>query len=311
MCTSCVERIYHAGPAPCPIAGCRTRQARRKDFRTQKFADLRIERECDIRKRVGEILNRREDDFETLRDFNDYQEEKEELCWRLIVDENDKEAKEKLKKYQTVHKEQIEENHRREEEEKWMVEQQKEELKNRSKHSKEALEQELAASKAEREQQSKGTLASILGSEDPTEAARLARANATRKKDSLANDRIAPPTHAEAPRQETGAQPVVKTDGASAGGLNFSGLRKKTKVEAAAPYDPFAGLTIITQHYKVRADGKYSNPSLEKASKNRLMAAGGFSVNDYITRALFEAHSGLGLIASTDPDKSVKAELVT
>lgn len=51
MCETCVVRIYDHGPAPCAIAGC-ARTLRMKDFRTQTFEDLKIEREVDIRRRV-------------------------------------------------------------------------------------------------------------------------------------------------------------------------------------------------------------------------------------------------------------------
>lgn len=51
MCESCVDRIFSAGPAPCPIAGCK-RTLRKARFRKQTFEDLSIEREVDIRKKV-------------------------------------------------------------------------------------------------------------------------------------------------------------------------------------------------------------------------------------------------------------------
>ncbi|KAF2029799.1 CDK-activating kinase assembly factor [Setomelanomma holmii] len=84
MCESCVDRIFSHGPAPCPIAGC-ARTLRKGKFRKQKFEDLKVEREVDIRKRVASAMNKQEDDFETLRDYNDYLEQVEEITWNLIL----------------------------------------------------------------------------------------------------------------------------------------------------------------------------------------------------------------------------------
>lgn len=52
MCISCVDRIFSQGPAPCPVAGC-AKTLRKQRFREPRFADLQIEREVDIRRRVA------------------------------------------------------------------------------------------------------------------------------------------------------------------------------------------------------------------------------------------------------------------
>jgi CDK-activating kinase assembly factor MAT1 len=54
MCTSCVDRIFSSGPAPCPVAGC-ARTLRKQRFRQQTFDDINIEREVDIRRRVAQV----------------------------------------------------------------------------------------------------------------------------------------------------------------------------------------------------------------------------------------------------------------
>ena len=54
MCESCVDRIFSQGPAPCPVAGC-GRTLRKARFRQQTFGDIRVEREVDIRRRVGKV----------------------------------------------------------------------------------------------------------------------------------------------------------------------------------------------------------------------------------------------------------------
>ena len=54
MCESCVDRIFSQGPAPCPVAGC-GRTLRKVRFRQQTFGDIKVEREVDIRRRVGKV----------------------------------------------------------------------------------------------------------------------------------------------------------------------------------------------------------------------------------------------------------------
>ena len=52
MCESCVDRIFSQGPAPCPVAGC-AKTLRKQRFRSPTFADLQVEREVDIRRRIA------------------------------------------------------------------------------------------------------------------------------------------------------------------------------------------------------------------------------------------------------------------
>jgi CDK-activating kinase assembly factor MAT1 len=52
ICDSCVDRHYRdSGKKICPVFGC-DKQLWKRDWRTQTFEDLRVEREVEIRKRV-------------------------------------------------------------------------------------------------------------------------------------------------------------------------------------------------------------------------------------------------------------------
>ena len=64
------------GPAPCPIC---QRTLRKNKFRQQTFEDTLVEREVDLRKRIARTFNKAEEDFPTLKDYNDYLEEVENL----------------------------------------------------------------------------------------------------------------------------------------------------------------------------------------------------------------------------------------
>lgn len=106
MCATCVDRIFSAGPAPCPIAGCRE-ILRKTNFRRQTFADAKIEREVDIRRRVDKVLGGyTEADFLGSREWNDYLEMVEDLAYDLA---NNVEYARNLKKLEELERRQKEE----------------------------------------------------------------------------------------------------------------------------------------------------------------------------------------------------------
>ncbi|RVX72286.1 hypothetical protein B0A52_04490 [Exophiala mesophila] len=98
ICEGCVDRNFSSGKAECPVGGCHVHLWKR-DWRTQTFEDLKIEREVEIRKRVHKILERNEEEFETKRDFDDYLELKEELIMNLVFKTDVAATNRKLKEY--------------------------------------------------------------------------------------------------------------------------------------------------------------------------------------------------------------------
>ncbi|CAO1624902.1 unnamed protein product [Sympodiomycopsis kandeliae] len=83
LCTSCIDRIWSLGPAPCPECG---NVCRKSQFGSQTFADLGVEREIDVRKRIARLftMGKKEEDCENLREWNDYLEEVEQITYNLI-----------------------------------------------------------------------------------------------------------------------------------------------------------------------------------------------------------------------------------
>lgn len=73
-----------------------------------------MEREVDIRRRVAGVFNRRQDDFETLFDYNNYLEEVENLTFDLVNGTSEEKAKaeDKIRAYKNQNMEDIEENRR-------------------------------------------------------------------------------------------------------------------------------------------------------------------------------------------------------
>lgn len=98
LCTSCIDRIWSLGPAPCPECG---HVCRKSQFGSQTFADLAVEREVDLRKRVGRLFHDRgQETFESLREYNDWLEEAEYLMYNLANGINLDESKAKLAQYE-------------------------------------------------------------------------------------------------------------------------------------------------------------------------------------------------------------------
>ena len=118
MCESCVARIFTLGPAPCPVCG---RQLRRNKFRAQTFEDVHIEREIDTRRRLRAIYNKTEDDFESLREYNDYLEDVELITFNLTSGIDVEETEKKIRKYEHKNKSNIALNDIKQQEERRLV----------------------------------------------------------------------------------------------------------------------------------------------------------------------------------------------
>jgi CDK-activating kinase assembly factor MAT1 len=109
----------------------------------------------------------------------------------------------------------------------------------------------------------------------------------------------------------------TKRDGAlgaagGAGGLSIRGLRDKKgpahHVADDKPYDPYGGVRLTTQRVDLAPEklAAYSNEWVEITRTKTEFKAGGYSPDEYLSRALFEAFSGLGVFVGEEkPDRSV------
>jgi len=119
LCESCVDLLFVKGSGQCPE--CHV-PLRRTNFRLQLFEDANIDKEVDIRRRILRDFNKQEEDFTTLRAFNDYLEMVEDLIFNLSNNIDIIETNKKIQAYKEANKEVI--------------------LKNRVKPTKESLELE-------------------------------------------------------------------------------------------------------------------------------------------------------------------------
>jgi CDK-activating kinase assembly factor MAT1 len=104
MCDNCINRLFLSGPGPCPF--CKT-TLRRSNFVVQTFEDLLVEKEVQVRKKVGRYFNKRLEDFPNLRAYNDYLEQSEDLIFNLIHNIDVQATNEKIERYRVENKDQI------------------------------------------------------------------------------------------------------------------------------------------------------------------------------------------------------------
>nr|XP_019824575.1 PREDICTED: CDK-activating kinase assembly factor MAT1-like [Bos indicus] len=81
-CESCVDLLFVRGAGNCPECGT---PLRKSNFRVQLFEDPTVDKEVEIRKKVLKIYNKREEDFPSLREYNDFLEEVEEIGMYLML----------------------------------------------------------------------------------------------------------------------------------------------------------------------------------------------------------------------------------
>ncbi|KAF4634990.1 hypothetical protein G7Y89_g3111 [Cudoniella acicularis] len=278
MCSTCVDRIFTSGPASCPVPHC-GKTLRKKGFHKAFFGDLKVEREVDIRKRVGEVFNRRQEEFETLQDWNNYLEEVECLVFDLVegTTKEKMKAEEKLKSYRAMNMQEIEENRRAMMEDADLEKRRSQAEKEQARQRRLQVVKEEQEAKADLEKDKKKTL-DLLATADGNAAAITRQAQKVILKKSSA-------------RRNLGDK--VGNGSAQDSGLTIRGLKKKLAPVVEKPYDPFGGIDLTPTRYVLQ--DHYENEWLASAKNDSRHMAGGYSLQEYYSRTMFEAFSGLGV----------------
>merc|ERR1711977_230401 len=89
------------------------------------------------------------------------------------------------------------------------------------------------------------------------------------------------------------AQALGEANGSAAGGLTLRGLKKREAPVVEKPYDPFGGVDLTPSRYVLQDD--YQSEWLANAKSDQRHMAGGYSMQEYYARTMFEAFSGLGV----------------
>jgi len=104
---------------------------RQRDWTLQTFEDLDVEKEVNVRRKLASTFNKRVEDFETDREFNDYLEFVEECVFNLINGVHLKETNAKIEDFKRENEKKIAENvekaKKEEERTKWLLEKERKE----------------------------------------------------------------------------------------------------------------------------------------------------------------------------------------
>ncbi|KAL4763684.1 TFIIH/NER complex subunit TFB3 [Aspergillus foveolatus] len=296
MCESCVDRIFSGGPANCPVAGCH-KTLRKQRFRKQTFEDINVEREVDIRRRVMTVLNRREEEFDSKLDWDNFLEQREEIIFNLVNRINVAKTEADLQSYASENMKSIRANQALEAKEV------------SSFQERQNQEQELArlrrqAAKEEYENERKELLAgrenylNSLAQGRAGEAAAIARqgqkvmlkkSSARRSEEERIRQKQAAlrgtdtqrPAYSGATTAEEGGSGLIK------------GLKKIKTPEPEKPYDPFGGMVPNKRDYYTLRD-YYPSSYLDPIRQDTRMLAGGYDLQEYYSRTMLEAFAGLG-----------------
>ncbi|XP_045306792.1 CDK-activating kinase assembly factor MAT1 [Leopardus geoffroyi] len=130
LCESCVDLLFMRGAGNCPECGT---PLRKSNFRVQLFEDPTVDKEVEIRKKSAKNVNiivwiykedftnyfiflilyrynKREEDFPSLREYNDFLEEVEEIVFNLTNNVDLDNTKKKMEMYQKENKDVIQKN---------------------------------------------------------------------------------------------------------------------------------------------------------------------------------------------------------
>lgn len=298
MCSNCVDRIFTDAPAQCPYAGCH-KTLRKKGFRQPFFDDLSIEREWDIRKRVASVFNKTQDDFETLRDYNEYLNQVEDLTFDLVFSPDEKrraKAERTLKEYEEDHKAEIEMSRlagkAADEATKKRIAAEQAAARERRREAALQAEEERIRRLQEREEALDELAAAPEGLAGKVMLKR-------REKKPMPNpDRDIPM------RDNTSS--AVPSDDANTSSAKpfFAGLKQKPKpAKAEGPYDVFAGGDFVPDRYKLQK--QVPKPPYKKdVARDPHYTTGGYDVRDYYVQAMYEAFAGLGVFVDDEKEMS-------
>lgn len=283
ICDACVDRIFSLGPSPCPYPGC-DKILRKNKFKTQVFDDLEVEKECDIRRRVLSIYNKKESEFASTDEYNTYTEEIEDTVYDLLHHEHVAEIEAKLKQYSMANKQAIELNNaRRDQEYEKFIKLQKLEKQYKSERNRlnKQIAREESSLKSAQQAQTIDQLQQSTDEKDPDAVMRAVR-ESMQKRSSRYKEELQELETNYAKQKEA----ILKDQD-----------NKPVKKVVAAPFTPFNGDRSSPAPYTL---GSYKDQRLQKIVEDVQFKAGGYKLQTYFERSLNDAFAGLGCIIESE-----------
>lgn len=230
------------------------------------------------------MFNRREEEFESLRHWNNYLEEVEDLTWNLLQGVEVKETERKLDAYRRQNEQGIKQNAARESLESANTEAQFAAQREQARLRREAARiEEMDERRGKEEGRKEIVDAMAKGEGDADDIARETQNVVLKKRR----------TAVEKSRQQAAA----KVDNGAAAPV-FKGLKPVVQTAPEKEYDPFGGYVIKPEYYYLR--DHYEHSWLDKARSDAQITAGGYDVREYCARAVMEAFGGLGVFVEDE-----------
>ncbi|KAI5956523.1 TFB3 [Candida jiufengensis] len=302
ICESCVDRIFSLGPAPCPYPKC-GKILRKNKFKQQIFEDLKIEREIDIRRKVGSIYNKTEEDFPNLKEFNKYIENIEEIVFNLNNGIDVEKTEQELNKYEQDHKIEILEKNMRESQKTADINKYQDSME-RLKQEKLKIQKKMEIEDLEFSNIQKQDLLDKLTNSSMTseelikqQQSQLYKRNQQRKKQlQQINNQLDLKFNSVNPLQKQ----IIDGDNSITPFTPFQGDRDLNK-----KYDILKIPNTIDEIMNIENTSKnsYQDPYLFDLAKNKEYLGSGWRINNIFERALDEAFIGLG--CNIEREKSI------
>lgn len=289
ICESCVDRIFSLGPAPCPYPKC-NKTLRKNRFKKQVFEDIKIEREIDLRKRIQNIYNKTEDDFDSLKEYNAYLEKVESIVFDLSEGNNVEEIQKQVDQYENEHKIEILERAMRESQKDADLTKYQEATE-RLRQEKLKIQRQMEAEDVEFQQQQKQELMQKLSASDANAEEIMKQQKSLQIKRLSQRKRQLQQITNNLDRQ-------FLADSANQG--------KQVPVEKA-PFTPFCGdrdlhkgYTFLGKENTVDVTDTYYDPFVNRLAQNKEFLGGGWRLESVFERALDEAFIGLNCIIEVE-----------
>ncbi|KAJ1656375.1 TFIIH/NER complex subunit [Dispira simplex] len=298
MCEGCIDRLFSLGPAPCPVC---QQILRKTNFWMQTFEDLQVEKELQIRKRISRYFNKRREDFKSLRQYNDYLEEVENMTFNLIYGVDVQETEERIQRFAQENRDLIANNAARQQREERM-QQHRRELERSEKEQQhqrylQQLEEEEQAKRTERDQLIDQLASSKLPAKDIITQRAITLKRSSMRKSAVSGDM-------------GGSKSVLKADSTDYGWLDADHEDDAMDVDSE-DYHPLDQLYQGVDGFTLRSD--YYDPMVNFTTVGPAILAGGYPVTAAHQRALEAAFTGLlelpptGLSPNTSPSPATPA----
>ncbi|KAI0023780.1 CDK-activating kinase assembly factor MAT1-domain-containing protein [Xylariomycetidae sp. FL0641] len=310
MCSNCVTNIFKSGPAQCPYASC-TKTLRHRGFRSAFFGDLSVEREVDIRRRVAAAFNNAEDDFESLRAFNDYLQDVEDLTFDLVGGAGADDARRAAAEQKLLHREQqfrdeIERNRKRGRDAESARQQRAHAAAEASRRRRREEARDDARARAEEAALNAEVMEALARGEAGSAADIQARLVARKRARvaALAGPSLLDP--ASSSSAVVSSSSAAEDNLLSIRGLKLRRSFDEDEEDLALPYSPYAGVHLDPTRYALRAAAgaavhdAYPNSWLADARARDDHRVPGYRTDEYVARALFDAFAGLGVFVGDE-----------